>query len=129
MRLRRLVRDHADAVEADLARYYPGTRLTDLWRPDPGLTWRRLRNLVHWLPEDATVWRVLGQRTLSLAESAAVRLWELQAEKTSPDRPGTPYDPKGSKPGGNSKRRLTGDITQQLLAHRDRYKDRLPDAS
>ncbi|GAA4911247.1 hypothetical protein [Streptomonospora salina] len=129
IRLRRLVRDYADAVEADLARYYPGTNLVDLWRPGTALTWRRLRNLVHWLPEDAVTWRVIGQRTLTLAESALVRLWELQAEKVSPDRPGDPYDPGGKQPATTTRKRLGGDVAAQLQAHRERYKDRLPTAS
>lgn len=48
---------HADAVEADLQRYYR-TDLRDVWRPSgglSGLTWRRLRVLIDALPgESAT---------------------------------------------------------------------------
>lgn len=50
MALGALLRDHTDAVEADLQRYY-GVDLADLWRS--GLSVRRLSVLVAGLPAEA----------------------------------------------------------------------------
>ncbi|MFI7249788.1 hypothetical protein [Micromonospora chalcea] len=48
--LARLIRDHADAVEADLQRYYQ-IDLADLWRGR--LSLRRLATLLRYLPIDS----------------------------------------------------------------------------
>lgn len=49
------VAGHHSALEADLARYYPGTDLLDLWRGN--LSWRRLAQLVRWLPKEAALYQ------------------------------------------------------------------------
>lgn len=51
------LRLHGAAVEADLARFYPGTRLSDL--TTGRLTWRRLRVLLDGLPLSCEVNRKL----------------------------------------------------------------------
>jgi hypothetical protein len=107
------MRDHADVVEADLARYYPGTHLADVFRPGTGLTWRRLANLVRWLPREAMTWAVLGRAQLSMEADLLMGVWEMWAEQPHPDRPGPAYDP--AKPAG------TADVTDHLRAHRERF--------
>lgn len=57
--LARLLRDHGDAVEADLA--FRGIDLRDLWRPGSGLTLRRLHVLVRALPPEALLWAVMRE--------------------------------------------------------------------
>lgn len=52
MALGALLRDHSDAVEADLQRYYQ-INLADLWRG--GLNVRRLSILIQFLPPDSAV--------------------------------------------------------------------------
>lgn len=54
--LRELIGAHAEAVEADLARFYH-VRLSDLCTGR--LTWRRLRVLLRHLPLDAALHRVI----------------------------------------------------------------------
>lgn len=49
------VAEHHSALEADLARFYPGTDLLDLWRGR--LSWRRLAQLIRWLPPDAALYQ------------------------------------------------------------------------
>lgn len=49
------VAGHHQALEADLARFYPGTDLLDLWRGR--LTWRKLAAYVQWLPKDAALYQ------------------------------------------------------------------------
>ncbi|MBM0205035.1 hypothetical protein JNW90_19755 [Micromonospora sp. STR1s_5] len=55
--LARLIRDHADAVEADLQRYYR-IDLADLWRGR--LTLRRLATLLRYLPVGAATLDTYG---------------------------------------------------------------------
>lgn len=55
----RLLSEYGEAIEADLQRYY-GTDLRDLFRPDSGLTWRRLRALVVNLPADSAFGRTMA---------------------------------------------------------------------
>ncbi|WP_198940488.1 hypothetical protein [Micromonospora sp. CB01531] len=55
--LARLIRDHADAVEADLQRYYQ-IDLADLWRGR--LTLRRLATLLRYLPIGAATLGTYG---------------------------------------------------------------------
>lgn len=50
--LLRLLRDHGDAVEADLA--FQGIDLRDHYRPGAGLTLRRLFLLIQRLPSDTS---------------------------------------------------------------------------
>lgn len=57
--LLRLVREHADAVEADLQRYYH-VDLRDLWRPGRQVTWRRVAVLLRHVPHDAATRALLG---------------------------------------------------------------------
>ena len=52
-----MIRDHGDAVEADLA--FEGIDLRDLWRRGSGMSWRRLYVLVMGLPADARFREVL----------------------------------------------------------------------
>ncbi len=52
--LARLLREHGEAIEADLARFY-GVDLRDLWRGR--LTWRRLLALIRGLPADSALAR------------------------------------------------------------------------
>jgi hypothetical protein len=49
-----VIRDHGDAVEADLA--FRGIDLRDFYRPGSGLTPRRLWVLIRRLPGDAALW-------------------------------------------------------------------------
>lgn len=46
-----MIRDHGDAVEADLA--FAGFDLRDLWRRGSGMSWRRLYVLLTGMPDDA----------------------------------------------------------------------------
>lgn len=56
--LLRLLRDHADAVEADLGRFY-GLDLLDLWRRPRRLTYRQVLVRVRHLPAESAVAGIL----------------------------------------------------------------------
>lgn len=58
IRLLRLLRDHSDAVEADLSRYHQ-IDLLDLWRRPQRLSYRKLLVLVRFLPPDSATENVL----------------------------------------------------------------------
>lgn len=66
----RLLSEYGEAIEADLQRYY-STDLRDLFRPESGLTWRRLRALVVNLPPDSAL-----ARTIAGADS----VWTLETQ-------------------------------------------------
>lgn len=57
--LSRLLREHGDAVEADLA--FRGIDMRDLWRRGSGLTLRRLMVLIRALPPEAVLWAVMRE--------------------------------------------------------------------
>lgn len=59
IRLLRLLRQHPDAVEADLQRFY-GTDLRDLGDRSKRLTYRRLLSFIRNLPPDSAVARRQG---------------------------------------------------------------------
>jgi hypothetical protein len=65
-----LLRQHGEAVEADLA--WRGVDLRDLWRPGGRLTWRRLGVLVRHLPPESATLTALRVATPAdvLAEQA-----------------------------------------------------------
>lgn len=100
-------------MEADLARYYPGTHLVDVWRPGGGLTYRRVMNLIKWLPDDAATWAALGRRTLTLDQELIATIWESLAEQLHPARPGPVHDPDAKSQGA--------DVVSRLKAHKARY--------
>lgn len=107
-------------MEADLARYYPGTRLVDVWRPGGGLTYRRLMNLIRWLPKEAATWACLGRASLSIEAHIIASIWEALAEELHPSRPGPVYEPPGEKD-PDATPSPGGDWTAKLLEHRSRY--------
>lgn len=55
----RLIREHGDAVEADLA--FRGIDLRDLNRRGSGMTLRRLLVLIRALPPGAVLWAVMRE--------------------------------------------------------------------
>lgn len=60
--VRRVIADHAGALEADLARYY-GVDLADLYRDGSTLTYRRVHTLLERLPaESELVLELYGER-------------------------------------------------------------------
>jgi hypothetical protein len=69
--LDRLLTEHGEAVEADLA--FRGVDLRDLWRPGTHLTWRRLKVLVNNLPqESATQTAIRDSMPADVMREAAV---------------------------------------------------------
>ncbi|MFF1709322.1 hypothetical protein [Streptomyces sp. NPDC058268] len=57
--LARLLREHGEAVEWDMARYWPGRSLLELYRGE--MSWRELRVFLRYLPpESATARSVRG---------------------------------------------------------------------
>lgn len=86
--LLRLLREHPDAVEADLARYYQ-LDWRDRWRTDgagrPLLGLRRLAVLVRHLPSDsATVTAVTGEEGWTRDQVLLTDLWSAWAGKEHP---------------------------------------------
>lgn len=55
-----LLREHGEAIEADLRQHYH-VRLNELFRPGGDLTWRELGVLVRQLPPDSRTRLALGQ--------------------------------------------------------------------
>lgn len=49
--LRRFLTEHGEAVEWDMARYWPGRSLLELYRGD--MSWRELRVFLRYLPPDS----------------------------------------------------------------------------
>jgi hypothetical protein len=72
----RLIRDHGDAVEADLA--FRGIDFRDLWRRGSGLTLRRLHVLLLSLPADARLFADLRRAAEKANKPSIERLRERQ---------------------------------------------------
>lgn len=53
--------EYGEAVEWDMARYWPGRSLLDLWRG--GLTWREVRVFLRYLPRDSATARAARKDT------------------------------------------------------------------
>ena len=87
MALGALLRDHADAVEADLQRYY-GVDLADLWRS--GLSVRRLSVLVTGLPSGSLTVSALTGVPREWAEVTPWLLNYLIQYHTGEQHPATP---------------------------------------
>lgn len=56
-----LLREHGEAVEWDLAHYWPGRSLLELYRGD--MSWRELGVFIRYLPPDSATARVLHKRS------------------------------------------------------------------
>jgi hypothetical protein len=112
------VREHGEAIEADLLRWY-GLDLFDLGRPR--LSMRRFRNLIGRLPRDAELWREMHGDVMAwgpvehlvadLVDVERLALWQRGGNSKAPrpqpiDRPGTSRRRKSELSGGEMKRRL-----------------------
>ncbi len=75
--LARLIRDHGDAVEADLA--FRQIDLRDLYRRGSGLTLRRLLVLVRGLPADAVLWDAMREAEAKALRPTVEKIRERQA--------------------------------------------------
>lgn len=75
--LARLIRDHGDAVEADLA--FRGIDVRDLWRHGSGMTLRRLAVLVFNLPADSATWRSYAVEQEKALKPKAEQIRDRQA--------------------------------------------------
>jgi len=121
-----LLRDHADAVEADLSRFH-GIDYRDRWRahPDGGrrLSLRMIFVRVRHLPHDAATVLAIGGHGWSLTDFLLADLFHASANAPHPDRPTASavkaYDPEREKRVRAAKRRAVeraraieaGDIT------------------
>lgn len=131
-----LLRDHGNAVEADLQQHY-GIELTDLWRGR--LTLRRLRVLVDHLPSDsATARSIAGFRPSDalagwgLTQLLIARLWDelaayrwqweaVHSKKGRPQRPAPePLVPRLEEPPSSPSSRDGGsaDVIPLVSPHR-----------
>jgi hypothetical protein len=72
-----LIRDHGDAVEADLA--FRQIDLRDLYRKGSGMTLRRLHVLVRALPPDAVLWAVIREAEAKANKPSVDKIRERQA--------------------------------------------------
>ena len=104
----RLLSEHGEAIEADLARYY-STDIRDLFRPGSGLTWRRLRALVLGLPEESalgraiagedSVWTLETQLLAALHDRLSEGNWQRgNAGSKTPSRRPKPIPRPGVRP-------------------------------
>ena len=59
--LRRLLTEHGEAVEWDIARYWPGRSLLELYRGE--MSWRELRVFLRYLPADSATARAVRGST------------------------------------------------------------------
>lgn len=88
--LLRLIRDHPDALEADLSHRH-GMDLRDYWRRDSYgrrlLTLRQIAARVRWLPADSAVARVLGGPGWTNADYLLADVFHAHAGKPHPGRP------------------------------------------
>jgi hypothetical protein len=66
-----VIRDHGDAVEADLA--FRGIDFRDLYRRGSGMTLRRMGVLLRGLPPDALLWHSMNAA-------------EVQTQKPTPEQ-------------------------------------------
>lgn len=83
--LHRFLTEHGEAVEFDIARYWPGRSIKELWRGE--MTWRELRVFLRHLPaESATARAVRGatpeQETWTLDRQLLASLVDAQRENT-----------------------------------------------
>lgn len=76
-----MIRDHGDAVEADLASEYhgPDSDLRNLWRPGSGLTLRRLAVLVFGLSPDSRTWRAYAAEQQKALKPTVEKIRDRQA--------------------------------------------------
>jgi hypothetical protein len=95
-----LLRDHADAVEADLARYYH-VDYRDRWAAERPLTLRRIAVLLRYLPAGAATYDVLDiavwARTDHLLDDVRRTLRGMMGEKDPKPYPGR-FAAAGSMP-------------------------------
>lgn len=82
-----LLRDHEDAVEADLQRFY-GVDLGDVWRGD--LSVRRLWVLLSHLPPGSAVWSLENKipHGYALTDFLLMDLFRVLTGEDHPARPG-----------------------------------------
>jgi hypothetical protein len=59
--LRRLLEEHGEAVEWDIAHYWPGRSIKELYRGE--MTWRELRVFLRYLPLDSATARAVRGST------------------------------------------------------------------
>jgi hypothetical protein len=83
--LRRFLTDYGEAVEWDIARYWPGRSLLELYRGE--MSWRELRVFLRYLPPDsATARAVRGvtpeQEAWTLDRQLLASLVDAQRENT-----------------------------------------------
>lgn len=104
-----MLRDHTDAVEADLQRFY-GVDLGDLWRGR--LSVRRLSVLIAHLPPGSAVWA--AENGIPYGWSLTdVLLTDVFAALTGEQHPARPSAPKASPD-------AVSDRVARLLAQRER---------
>ncbi len=77
----RLIRDHGDAIEADLA--FRGIDMRDLWRHDSGMSLRRMAVLISALPHDSLIWREVAIAHEKSLKPKADKIRERQAHYDS----------------------------------------------
>ncbi|MGN0095038.1 MAG: hypothetical protein ACI38U_03140 [Corynebacterium sp.] len=81
-----LVAAHPREIEADLQRYYH-IDYRDRWRPDSGLTYRRLLVLLDGLPPESLFRSAVAHRSpISRIEDGLIDVWEAFAGKRHPKR-------------------------------------------
>jgi hypothetical protein len=89
--LLRLIRDHPDALEADLSRYHNGMDLRDYWRTGPDgrrlLTLRQIAARVRYLPPDCATAQALGGSGWTTADYLLADVFHAQAGRPHPGRP------------------------------------------
>ena len=107
-----MLREHPDAVEADLQRYYQ-IDYRDRWRFDAGghrvLTLRRLGVLIRHLPPDCAVARAEGSSGRTDVE---ILLMDLYGAMTGEQHPRYPKESKAVDPGREKRLRAA-----RLRAH------------
>ncbi|MEU0675482.1 hypothetical protein ABZ330_21825 [Streptomyces sp. NPDC006172] len=133
-----LLREHGEAVEADLREHY-GVRLSDLFARDASgrclLTWRELGVLVRQLPGTARtrlalgdedgLWGLAEQLQALQVDALRVANWQRANEGLKPHEQSRPPEPI-ERPGIPKKRRITA---ADLLAHKARTRANAPTAA
>lgn len=123
--LLRLLREHGEALEADLQHYY-GLPLSGVLTGE--ITWRRLRSLINGLPVDSSLGSVVDISESSGPATARPRwrhsdyiladVWDLLvAVNKDPKKKAATY-PRPEKKGARSKQRET-QARREALAARD----------
>lgn len=91
--LRRLLREHAGAVEADLSRYHH-LDLRDHWRPGPDgrplLTLRQIAVRLRYLPADCAVQAAAGAPGWAVGDYLLADVVHVLSGKPHPSRPSAP---------------------------------------